>query len=118
MVSKSAVSLFITAGVVLSVYPIRAVAQTPNTFTVYASGLEGPRGLRFGPDGYLYVAEAGTGGANSTIGTCQQVPAPVGPYTGGATARISKIGPGGTRSTVASGFPSALDAGGRYFRSR
>ena len=27
--------------------------------TVYASGLQGPRGLTIGPDGYLYVAERG-----------------------------------------------------------
>jgi len=34
----------------------------PPNAALVASGLEGPRGLRFGPDGYLYVAEAGTGG--------------------------------------------------------
>lgn len=93
-----------------SLAPLAAVAQQPSTFTVYAAGLEGPRGLRFGPDGYLYVAEAGTGGTNSTGTTCQQVPAPVGPYTGGMTARISKIGSDGTRTTVASGFPSTQDS--------
>ncbi|HXN45698.1 MAG TPA: ScyD/ScyE family protein [Bryobacteraceae bacterium] len=88
------------------------LAQTPATFTVYAQGLEAPRGLRFGPDGYLYVAEAGTGGTRSTGSACTQVVAPVGPYTGGPSARISKIGADGTRSTVASGFPSAQDAMG------
>src|SRR3954454_6017105 len=29
---------------------------------VWVTGLQGPRGLKFGPDGGLYVAEAGTGG--------------------------------------------------------
>ena len=72
------------------------LAQTPATFTVYAQGLEAPRGLRFGPDGYLYVAEAGTGGTRSTGSACTQVVAPVGPYTGGPSARISKIGADGT----------------------
>ncbi len=33
--------------------------------TVVASGLNNPRGLRFGPDGNLYVAEAGLGGTLS-----------------------------------------------------
>jgi hypothetical protein len=94
-----------------------AVAQPaiePAPFVV-ATGLEGPRGLRFGPDGYLYVAEAGTGGTNSTKGQCTQVPgAPggPGPYTGGLTARISKISPSGKVTTVASGFPSTISAGG------
>jgi hypothetical protein len=86
-----------------------AAAQTTN-MTVIASGLDGPRGLKFGPDGNLYVAEAGTGGTNSTIGTCTQVPSPVGPYTGGKTARISMIHPDGTRSTVVDHLPSGISA--------
>jgi hypothetical protein len=81
-----------------------AVAQTP--FTVVASGLEGPRGLAFGPDGNLYVAEAGLGGPNTTEGLCKQVPSPVGPYHGGPTARISMIRSDGTRTTVVDQLPS------------
>ncbi len=110
----SLVSLSIGAAVVAGIVPTPAIAQQPNTFTVYASGLEAPRGLRFGPDGYLYVAEAGTGGKHSTVGTCQQVPGPVGPYTGGKNARISKISPDGVRTTVASGFPSTQDQVGDF----
>jgi hypothetical protein len=86
-------------------------AQLPvaaSTGTIVASGLEGPRGLVFGKDGTLYVAEAGTGGATSTAGACTQVPDPIGPYTGGATARVSAIAVGGKRTTVASGLPSSL----------
>jgi hypothetical protein len=92
--------------------PSAALGQTPSTYTVIASKLEAPRGLRFGPDGDLYVAEAGTGGTHSTGSACQQVPAPVGPYTGGKTGRISKIDANGNVTTVASGFPSARDAMG------
>jgi hypothetical protein len=87
------------------------LAQESSTPTVIATHLEGPRGLTFGPDGELYVAEAGLGGAKSTAGECTQVPTPPGPYTGGLTARISKIS-GGKRTTVASGFPSTISAGG------
>jgi hypothetical protein len=53
--------------------------QLPVNATLLVSGLEGPRGLRFGPDGNLYVAEAGTGGTTSTAGECTQVPTPPGP---------------------------------------
>ena len=73
--------------------PFAAIAQVPvpSNATVYASGLLGRRGLAFGPDGLLYVAEAGSGGQASTVGVCTQVPGPIGPYKGGATGRISKI---------------------------
>ena len=97
------------AAAVANLAPNAALGQTPSTFTVVASQLEAPRGLRFGPDGDLYVAEAGTGGTNSTGTACQQVPGPVGPYTGGKTARISKIDSKGNRTTVASGLPSTQD---------
>jgi hypothetical protein len=75
--------------------------------SVFATGLNNPRGLTFGPHGFLYVAEGGTGGDTSSVGTCTpQVVAPVGPYTGGFTASISKISPDGVRSTVADDLPS------------
>jgi glucose/arabinose dehydrogenase len=113
MRSLSLVATLITAGFATTLAPTWGAAQqTPSDATIVASSLEAPRGLRFGPDGYLYVAEAGTGGSNSTGTACTQVPVPIGPYKGGPNARISKISPEGTRTTVASGFPSSVDAMG------
>jgi hypothetical protein len=82
-----------------------AWSQSANV-TVFASGFNNPRGLKFGPDGNLYVAEGGKGGSISTIGLCDQVPG-AGPYTGGFTARISKVAPNGAVSTVVDDLPSS-----------
>jgi hypothetical protein len=108
--ARSLSTALIIGTAVLSLAPAMALAQQP-AGTVFAKGLEGPRGLRFGPDGNLYVAEAGTGGTTSTAGLCKQVPggpAGPGPWTGGLTGRISKITHNGTMTTVASGFPSTF----------
>ena len=101
---------FIAAVAVMAAFlvPVSARAQAPALpkVTVVASGLNNPRGLAFGPDGALYVAEGGKGGTKSTAGQCAQVPPPIGPYTGGFTASISRISRHGTRTVVASGLPS------------
>ncbi len=80
------------------------------TVTVFASGLNAPRGLKFGPDGYLYVSEAGLGGNISTDGLCDQVIPPVGPYLGGNNARILKINSSGTIFTVVNNLPSSQNS--------
>ena len=42
--------------------PHSAPALRPTSFQVVAQGLNNPRGMAFGPDGGLYIAEAGVGG--------------------------------------------------------
>jgi hypothetical protein len=96
--------LFFLSAAVLALVPT-LMAQS---VTVFASGFNNPRGLKFGPDGNLYVAEGGSGGNASTVGICNQVPAPVGPYTGGFTARISKVTSDGTVTTVVDHLPSSM----------
>lgn len=75
----------------------------PANAQMVASGLINPRGFTWGPDGALYVAEAGSPPADF-------VPA-VGPATAPTepvvndNGRISRIAADGTRTTVADGLP-------------
>jgi len=86
----------------------KPVIAPTNNVHVFAEGLNNPRGLKFGPDGNLYVAEGGLGGTLSTAGQCDQVIFPVGPYLGSLTSgRISKITPAGIRTTVTDQLPSS-----------
>ena len=86
--------------------------------SVLAAGLHDPRGMTIGPDGRLYVAEAGTTEGRfvppppppptepPTVTRCE-VYWPVGPATPGFSGRISRIDlRSGRRQTVADGLPS------------
>jgi hypothetical protein len=74
--------------------------------TVVADGLDNPRGIGFGPDGALYVAESGSGGS----GPC--VPSPEGGEAcfgrTGAVTRITKR----SQHRVLTGLPSVAEEGG------
>ena len=77
------------------------------TMTVFSSGFNNPRGLKFGPDGYLYVAEGGVGGTDTST-TCAQVLPPIGPYLGSITgSRISRVNQNGERTTFVDNLPSS-----------
>jgi hypothetical protein len=102
--------LVVLAGAILVLSSIggRAVAQS--SLQVIATGLDNPRGLAFGPDGALYVAEAGRGGTTTLC-----APSPDPPFTPrcyGPSGAITRIQPSGAQQRVVVGLPSIAGPSG------
>jgi hypothetical protein len=78
--------------------------------TVLQTGLQSPRGMTFGPDGQLYISEAGSGGN----GAC--VPSPSAPgetLCYGATSAIARLNvQSNTIERITTGLPSLALANG------
>lgn len=88
--------------------------RAPPAVTVFATGLNNPRGLTFGPDGALYVAEAGSGGSMTATDTsdCPAIVNIFSPFQAGYTGRVVRVLANGTTQTVADNLPSVTDATG------
>lgn len=89
-----------------------ARAAAGPTVTTYATGLTNPRGLVFGPDGHLYVAEAGVGGGQTPADIDPSCPVDVNifsPFTAGYSGRVLRVLADGTTEIVADGLPSVTD---------
>ena len=86
------------------------------TVSVFATGFNNPRGLKFGPDCHLYVAEAGLGGTTNTEDICPEIQPGAdagGPFLGSPTGgRISRINAQGIRTTVTDKLPTTVSQGG------
>ena len=93
---------------------IKDHGNTAPTVSVFATGFNNPRGLKFGPDCYLYVAEAGLGGTNNTSDICPEIQpgaAAGGPFLGSPTGgRISKVNAQGMRTTVTDNLPTTVSS--------
>jgi len=87
----------------LALAPLVASADVGAARTI-ASGLSNPRGLGFAPNGALYVAEAGQGGA----GPCIPSPSQPFPRCYGETGAITRILPDGSVDRILTGLPSLV----------
>ena len=96
-----------------------ALAQRPSAnVSVFAPGLTNPRGLKFGPDSNLYVAEGGyptgtlTEARAGLGGNCSAGAGGPGDYFGSTTgSRISKIDANGNVTTFVDNLPSSEASG-------
>jgi hypothetical protein len=122
------VKIVMAVGLLLSIcsfssaqrFPHRAGAATNGvhsgtaTATVFATDLRFPRGLKFGPDSRLYVAESGLGGDHTTVELCDQDPN-FGPFQSGPTSRVTSFDLQGNRTVVVDQLPSSVDIYGETF---
>jgi len=98
--TRRAVASLALGAAVVAVAAGTAAAQAPKVVT---GGLANPRGLTVGPDGALYVAEAGRGGS----GRCLSAPEGGGDACYGATGAITRVDvKTGRKQNVVSRLPS------------
>ncbi|HWC43187.1 MAG TPA: ScyD/ScyE family protein [Actinomycetota bacterium] len=106
LLALAAVTAFGGAATAAPARTANSGSSGPGGLTVVAGGLDNPRGIGFGPDGALYVAESGSGGT----GAC--VPSPEGGEAcfgrTGAVTRITKR----SQHRVLTGLPSVAEEGG------
>jgi hypothetical protein len=88
---------------------VGTILQAQSPMLVIASGLDNPRKLAFGPDGALYVAEAGRGGTSEL---CSLDPGTGANRCYGPTGAITRITGIGVHERVVSDLPSIAPANG------
>ena len=79
---------------------------------VIATGLDNPRGLGFGPGGFLYVVEAGRGGDSTLCLPQPDAPPTAPPRCYGPTGAVTRVVGLGNHQRVVTGLPSLAAPGG------
>lgn len=109
---RKRLAIAVIAALPLSILPATTgVAVTNLGYEVVADGLDNARQLEFGPDGALYVAEAGTGGEEA----CFTHPEFDEEVCAGSTGAITRVDLAeGTQERVVTGLPSSADEDGNF----
>ena len=110
MRSPTALTTVAFVAVALAALFATSTASADSNVSIVMSGLDNPRGLAFGPEAALYVAEAGRGDLGEGNGPCVQPAAVQVCY--GATGAVSRLWRG-EQERVAVGLPSYATAAGR-----
>jgi hypothetical protein len=112
---SSRVGLVLVLGVIATVASLLTLFSTPSDavagqrFTVIASGLDNPRGLAFGPEGALYITEAGRGG-DGLDGRCTEETAEFGGRgCAGLTGAVTRLWEG-KQERIVTGLHSVANA--------
>lgn len=95
-------SSVLIAALMVAVAPVGAAADAP---VEVASGLDNPKGLAFGADGTLYVAEAGVGGDAPCFEGAE------GEMCAGSSGAVTAVRHG-VQERIVEGLPSAAAPGG------
>jgi hypothetical protein len=99
-------ALVVVAGIAAAVAAVGAASAGALMITPVAGGLDNPRGMAFGPNGALYVAEAGEGGNDFCVDH-----AGLGPACAGMSGAITRIWRG-KQERVVTQLPSIASADG------
>jgi sugar lactone lactonase YvrE len=106
--------IVVLAAAVAVVVPVSLTAQSSRL--VIASGLDNPRGLDFGQDGALYVAEAGRGGVSALCLPQGGAPPTAPPSCYGPTGAVTRVTGSGSQQRIVTGLPSiSFGSGGAAY---
>ena len=95
-----AVAAALATGLSLAALPATGAVGQESPWRVVATGLDSPRGLTFGPNGSLYVAEAGVGGTTPCFAH------PLGQLCFGTTGAVTEVKKRGQQERILTGLPS------------